>query len=65
MINEIVANITLFIFVFSVLAMVRLGVNFVSSLLSDPPQPLNLSNQEIILHGIFLSYIISYIIVLL
>lgn len=65
MINEIVANITLFIFVFSVLAMVRLGVNFISSLLSDPPQPLNLTNREIILHGVFLSYIISYIIVLL
>ena len=65
MLNEIVSNITLFIFVFSVLAMVRLGVNFVSSLLSDPPKPLNLTIREIIISGLFLTYIITYIITLL
>lgn len=65
MLNEIISNITLYLFVFSALAMVRLGVNFVSSLLSDPPKPLNLTTREMVLSGLFLTYIITYIINLL
>lgn len=65
MVNELLTYLSTFIFVFSTLGIVRTGINFISSLLSDPPKPLNLSTREIILNGVFLSYIITFIIALL
>lgn len=55
-------TIFLFVFVFSILTNLRLVVKFVSALLQNPPQKLVLSGRELILNGLMLSYLITYII---
>lgn len=55
-------TIFLFVFVFSILTNLRLVVKFVSALLQNPPQKLVLSSRELILNGLMLSYLITYII---
>jgi hypothetical protein len=54
-----------YIFIFSLLAIIRLGVSFFSSLLSNPPKPITLEKSEIIVYGAFLSYVITFLIYLL
>jgi bacteriorhodopsin len=56
-----VDSIFLFFFVFSTLGVLRVSVMFVLSLFNDPPTQLTLSKIEIITFGIFLSYIITYL----
>jgi hypothetical protein len=55
-------TIFLFVFVFSILTNLRLVIKFVSALLHTPPQKLVLSSRELILNGLMLSYLITYII---
>jgi hypothetical protein len=56
-----VDSIFLFLFVFSTLGVLRVGLMFVLSLFNDPPTQLTFSKIEIITFGIFLSYIITYL----
>ena len=56
-----VDSIFLFFFVFSTLGVARVGLMFVLSLFNDPPTVLTFSKTEIITLGIFLSYIITYL----
>ncbi len=51
-----------FIFIFSVISLVRLCFNFFSALLSNPPKPFEFEKYEIIVYGLFVSYIITYLI---
>jgi hypothetical protein len=56
-----VDSIFLFLFVFSTLGVLRVGLMFVLSLFNDPPTQLTFSKIEIITFCIFLSYIITYL----
>jgi len=56
-----VSSIFLFLFVFSILGVSRVVGMFILSLFNDPPTVLKFSKNEIIIFGIFLSYIITYI----
>jgi|LauGreDrversion4_2_1035121.scaffolds.fasta_scaffold105334_5 hypothetical protein len=53
---------TTFIFIFSLLATIRLTVGFFKSFLSDPPKPFEITNIESITHGLFITYIITFLI---
>jgi len=57
-----VTPILTFLFVFSIMALIRLLVNFLRALLSTPPKKFELVESEIIIYGTLLSYIITYII---
>jgi len=65
MVIELLTYFSTFIFIFSLLGIIRTIVNFISSLLSDPPKPLNLTNRELLINGLFFSYVITYIISLI
>ena len=55
-------TIYLFLFIFSVLTVIRTVVRFISALLQNPPSQLKLTRWELIYLGITLSYTITYII---
>jgi hypothetical protein len=55
-----VETIFLYVFVFSILVTLRLLTKFISALLH--PEEKILRGRELIIHGIFLSYFITYII---
>jgi hypothetical protein len=52
----------LFVFIFSILTIVRICVRFISSLFQNPPQRLILNNRELLFLGFTISYIITYLI---
>lgn len=54
-------TIYLFIFVFTILVSLKNVTNFISALLSKEPKPLVYSNRELILLGISISYILTYL----
>jgi hypothetical protein len=51
-----------FILVFAIIALLKLLMNFLRALLSDPPKPFELTERENVIYGLFISYIITYII---
>ena len=57
-----IESIYFFVFVFTILVVLRTAKKFVSSLLQNPPKQLVMSNGELILNGLALSYILTYII---
>jgi hypothetical protein len=59
MVNNILSNISLFVFVFTVLVLLRLVFKFVGSLISY--KSLKLEIRELIFYAICLSYFITYI----
>ena len=61
MINTVDAILT-FLFVFSTISLVRLGVNFLKALLSNPPKQFEFEKYETMMYGLFVSYIITYLI---
>ena len=65
MFESLVIAVAYFLLSFSILSFIRLGSNFISSLLSNPPKPLVLNNRELIYHGLTISYIITFFIILL
>jgi hypothetical protein len=54
-------NIFLFVFIFSILGVFRVFFKLFVSLFGNPPKKLELSNKETILFGLFISYIITFI----
>jgi hypothetical protein len=54
-------NIFLFIFIFSLLGVTRVFINFLSSVFKNPPQRLIMTRYEITIFGLFLSYVITYL----
>jgi len=56
-----ISSIFLFLFVFSVLGVLRVVGMFILSLFNEPPTVLTFSKTEIITFGIFLSYMITYL----
>lgn len=65
MIEEILKYLSIFVFVFSLLAVARTIVKFIGSLLANPPKPLVLTPNEIVYNGLFFSYVITYLIIIL
>ena len=51
----------LFVFVFSILVLLKTVFKFMSSLLKTPPQRMILTNRELIYNGLSLSYIITFL----
>jgi hypothetical protein len=51
----------LFIFVFSILGLVRLLINFIKSVSSTPPVPFEQTTTDLFLNGGFVAYIITFI----
>jgi len=60
--HNLIHPVTGFIFVFSILAIIRLGINFIRAFLSTPPKPFEISESNSIIYGLLLSYVISYLI---
>jgi len=54
-------TIYLFIFVFTILVVLKHTAKFISALLSREPKPLVYGNGELIFLGLSLSYLITYI----
>lgn len=65
MIESLMTYLSYFVMCFATLSFIRLGGNFISSLLSNPPKPMVLNNRELIYHGLTLSYIITFFIIAL
>jgi len=57
-----IETIYLFVFVFSVLTVLRTVFGFISTLLQSNPERVILSNRVLIYLGLSMSYIITYII---
>jgi hypothetical protein len=57
-----IESIYFFVFVFTILMVLRTVTNFVGSLLQTPPKKMVMSNRELFLNGLSLSYILTYII---
>jgi hypothetical protein len=55
-------TIFLFLFIFSVLTVVRTVFRFVRTLSQNPPKPLEFGDRELIFLGITVSYCLTYII---
>jgi len=56
-----IETIYLFIFVFTILVVLKNITKFISALLSKEPKPLVYNNRELIFLGLSLSYLITYI----
>jgi len=57
-----VDTIYLFIFIFSIIAVIRVSFKFIFSLLQPQPTKLEISSRENFLIGLFITYIITYLI---
>lgn len=60
MTTDILSHISLFVFVFTILVLVRLAFNFISSFATF--RKMNIETRELIFYSICLSYFITYII---
>lgn len=60
MVESLITFLSYFVMCFSTLSFIRLGGKFISSLLSNPPKQMILTNSELIYHGLTLSYIITF-----
>jgi len=65
MLENLITYLSSFIAVFSTIAIIRLIVNFVSALLSNPPKKMEFSDRVLTIYGLFLSYIITFLIFVL
>lgn len=55
-------TIYLFVFVFSLISVFKIVFRFIVSLLQTEPKKFEISGRETIFFGLFLSYIITYLI---
>jgi hypothetical protein len=51
-----------FLLIFSIVSLVKLGFNFLSAFFSNPPKEFELTNTENLIYGLFVTYILTYII---
>jgi hypothetical protein len=56
-----IESIYFFIFVFTILVVLKNITKFISALLSKDPKPIGYSNRELIFLGLSLSYLITYL----
>lgn len=56
------SQLTGFVFVFSIIAILGLIVSFTKAIFSTPPKPFEMTGTERLSYGLLLSYIVSYLI---
>jgi len=44
------------------MALLRLSINFLRAIFSDTPKPFEMTILETVIYGLFISYVITYII---
>jgi len=59
MIIDLIHNIVIFLFAFSVLSIMHLIISFLKALLSTPPKKFELERRVLIYYGICVSFIIT------
>jgi len=57
---NILLPILTFIFTFSIIWVIKTTFMFFSALLSTPPKPFEISKLEVLIHGLLISYIITF-----
>jgi len=62
MIETLMTYITIFAAVFSSLPLIRLLINFIKALLSNPPQKFEVGQRALVYYGLAASYLITLII---
>jgi hypothetical protein len=62
MIETLMTYITIFAAVFSSLSLIRLLINFIKALLSNPPQKFEVGQRALVYYGLAASYLITLII---
>jgi Na+-driven multidrug efflux pump len=55
-------TIYIFVFIFSILTILRIFLKFIISLLQSNPKPIVIESREIFLYGLSLAYIITFLI---
>lgn len=61
---EFINQIYTFLFIFSLLGFFKSLINFLLLIFSNPPKKLEYTDKEVTIIGVFLSYIITYLIFL-
>lgn len=56
-----ISTLFFFVFVFTILIVIRNTFKFIGALLQKEPHPMVMSNGELILFGLSISYIITYL----
>jgi hypothetical protein len=62
MVLETINYIIIFLFIFSLLSIIRLITNFLRALLSNPPKKFELDRSALIYYGTCISFIITILI---
>lgn len=62
MLETLMTYVATFAFVFALISLVRIVINFITALLSSPPRKLEIGRRELIYYGLSLSYIITFLI---
>jgi hypothetical protein len=62
MIETLMTYITIFAAVFTSLSLIRLLINFIRALLSNPPQKFEVGQRALVYYGLAASYLITLII---
>lgn len=61
MIETVITHITTFVAIFAVLSIIRLLINFIRALLSNPPQKFEIGHRALVYYGICVSYLLTLI----
>ena len=64
MLETLMTYVATFTFIFALISLMKVGVNFITALLSSPPRKLEIGQRELIYYGLSLSYIITFLIYL-
>lgn len=59
---NIISPIIGFIFIFSIMALLKLGFDFFRAIYSNPPKPFEMTKLSTLMFGLIISYIITFII---
>lgn len=62
MLENLMTYITIFFAVFASLSLIRLIINFIRALLSNPPQKFEVGQRALIYYGLCISYLTTLII---
>lgn len=62
MLESLMTYITTFTLFFTILSLIRVGINFFTALLSNTPRKMEIGRNELIYYGFCLSYIITFLI---
>ena len=64
MLVNFLTYLSIFMAVFSSIALIKIVISFISALFSNPPKKFVIGDRALIIYGFLLSYLITYIIYL-